>query len=224
MLNVQELLYKIYLQSPPNLFDQFILECQNYYEKPAHTLLEIKQRENKKIKGDIFEEFCVLYLKYVKEYDDVWLLTNVPDDILLQLKMIRNDMGIDIIVKHNNLFYAVQCKYKKGNTIKKNILSWKQLSTFYALCLRTGPFEKYIIMTNCDYTRHQGDKTSKDISLCLKTYQNIKVDDWLKMCNVHGQVINNTTDEQLINNNIDKIKLRELRLKYFSNKDILYKN
>ena len=54
MLNVQELLYKIYLQSPPNLFDKFILECQNYYEKPAHTLLEIKQRENKKIKGTLF--------------------------------------------------------------------------------------------------------------------------------------------------------------------------
>ena len=62
-LNLEELLYKIFLQSPPNLFDKFIIECQSYYEKPAHTLQEIKQRDNKKIKGDIFEEFCVLYLK-----------------------------------------------------------------------------------------------------------------------------------------------------------------
>ena len=222
MLNVQELLYKIYLQSPQNLFDKFILECQTYYEKPAHTLLDIKQRDNKKIKGDIFEEFCVLYLKYVKGYQDVWLLKDVPDNILLQLKMIRNDMGIDIIVKHQHLFHAVQCKYKKGCSIKKNILSWKQLSTFYALCMRTGPFDKYIIMTNCDYTRRQGEKTCKDISICLKTYQNITKENWLKMCNVQGQVVT-TNDNLILDNSIldnlksDREKLRELRLKYYCN-------
>ena len=113
MLNLQELLYKIFLQSPPNLFDKFILECQNYYEKPAHTLLEIKQRDNfnKKIKGDIFEEFSVLYLKYIKNYNNVWLLKNVPEYILIQLSMKRQDMGIDLIVEHNGIFHAVQCKY-----------------------------------------------------------------------------------------------------------------
>ena len=42
MLDVQKLLYDILLKSPPNLFDRFIIECQNYYEKPAHSLLEIK--------------------------------------------------------------------------------------------------------------------------------------------------------------------------------------
>jgi hypothetical protein len=214
MLNVQELLYKIYLQTPQNLFDKFILECQTYYEKPAHTLLEIKQRDNKKMKGDIFEEFCVLYLKYIKEYQNVWLLKDVPDNILLELKMIRNDMGIDIIINHKNLFYAVQCKYKKGFSIKKNILSWKQLSTFYALCMRTGPFEKYIIMTNCDYTRHQGEKTCKDMSICLKTFQNIKKEDWLKMCDKQGQVINNLDNLDTFNK-LDKEKIRELRLNYY---------
>ena len=55
-------------------------------------------------------------------------------------------MGIDIVVKNNDIFYAVQCKYKKSCTLKKNILSWKQLSTFYAICMRTGPFDKYIVM------------------------------------------------------------------------------
>ena len=137
MNNLQELLYKIFLQSPPNLFDRFITECQNYYEKPAHTLLEIKQRDNKKIKGDIFEEFSVLYLKYITKYNNVWLLKDVPEDILIKLNMKRQDMGIDLIAEHNGVFHAIQCKYKKGCTIKKNVLSWKQLSTFYALCMRT---------------------------------------------------------------------------------------
>ena len=206
MLDLPELLYKIFLQSPPNLFDQFIIECQKYYEKPAHTLLEIKQRDNKKIKGDIFEEFCVLYLKHVKKYNNVWLLKNVPDEILIQLNMKRQDMGIDLIVEHDHIFYAVQCKYKKGG-YKKNILSWKQLSTFYALCMRTGPFEKYIVMTNCDYTRHQGERTNADVSICLKTFQNINKDQWLEMCNKHGQCL--TLNAPKIEN------LRELRLKYY---------
>lgn len=220
MFNLQELLYKIYLESPKNLFDKFIIECQSFYDKPAHTLLEIKQRDNKKIKGDIFEEFCVLYLKYIKEYENVWLLRDVPDEILIELKMIRNDMGIDIIVKNNDIFYAVQCKYKKACSLKKNILSWKQLSTFYALCMRTGPFNKYIVMTNCLFTRHQGEKTSKDLSICLKTFQNITKEDWLKMCNIKGNIINLEYDDifnigKKNNNNLDKEKLRELRIKYY---------
>jgi hypothetical protein len=219
MLDLQELLYKIFLQSPPNLFDQFIIECQKYYEKPAHTLLEIKQRDNKKMKGDIFEEFCVLYMKHVKTYNNVWLLKNVPDEILIKLNMKRQDMGIDLIVEHDNIFYAIQCKYKKCVVYKKNVLSWKQLSTFYALCMRTGPFEKYIVMTNCDYTRRQGAKTNADLSICLKTFQNIDKDQWLKMCNKHGQSL--TENAPKIKNalkieNAPKIEtLRELRIKHF---------
>ena len=207
MFDLQKLLYTIFLQSPPNLFDQFIIECQKYYEKPAHSLLEIKQRDNKKLKGDIFEEFCLLYLKYIKKFNNVWLLKNVPHNILIILNMKRQDMGIDIIIEHNNIYKAVQCKYKKKYPFKKNILSWKQLSTFYALCLKTGPFDKYIVMTNCDYTRHQGIKNEKDLSICLKTFQNINTENWLKMCNIksnkiYTNIIIFNKDDNLINHNL----------------------
>jgi predicted helicase len=212
MEDLQKLLYKIFLKSPNNLFDDFILECQLFYDKPAHNLLELKQRKNTKIKGDIFEEFCVLYLLNIKKYNNVWLLKNVPEDILNNLHLQRQDMGIDIIVEHNNEFYAVQCKYKKS-TSTKNILSWQQLSTFYALCLKTGPYNKYIIMTNCDYTRHQGEKTNKDLSFCLKTFQNITKDEWLSMCKIECLQINIDNDE-----NPTLEQLRELRLKYYENK------
>lgn len=210
MEDLQQLLYKIFLKSNNNFFDEFILECQLFYDKPAHNLLELKQRKNTKIKGDIFEEFCILYLTNIKKYSNVWLLKDVPEDILINLHLKRQDMGIDIIVENQGEFYAVQCKYKKP--IKsKNILSWKQLSTFYALCLKTGPYNKYIIMTNCDYTRHQGEKTIKDLSICLKSFQNITKDEWLSMCKIDdGQQINNDNDE-----NPSLQKLRELRLKYY---------
>jgi hypothetical protein len=94
-------------------------------------------------------------------------------------------MGIDIVVEHEGRYMAVQCKYKK-HTERKNSVSWTALSTFYALCLRTGPWDKYIVMTNCDYTRHEGKKTEKDMSLCLGTFRGISKEGWLKMCGSEG--------------------------------------
>jgi predicted helicase len=209
MIELEETLYKIYLSSPNNLFDQFILECQKWYEEPAHNFSEMRTRNNKKIRGDIFEKFCYLYLKFVKEYKNVWLLEDVPADILEKLTMKRRDMGIDIVVETDDLFIAVQCKYKKHTSFKQNILSWKSLSTFYALCLRTGPWSKYIIMTNCIYTRHQGKKTEKDVSYCLKTLQNITKEEWLKMCQKDGVKLGNEIT-------LSKDELRNLREKYYS--------
>jgi predicted helicase len=190
MIPVQDIMHAVFLRSPNNLFDEFISECQKWYENPAHSLSEMRMRDNKKLRGDMFEEFSLLYLKYVKGYKNVWLLKDVPDDVLDKLTMKRKDMGIDLIIETDDKTYmAVQCKYKKHIGTKQNILSWSALSTFYALCLRTGPWEKYIVMTNCVYTRHQGKKTKQDVSYCLKTLQNITKDEWLLMCDIHGQKV-----------------------------------
>ena len=207
-MDIEKLLHTVFLKSKDNKFDEFIKECQAWYSQPAHTFTELRTRDNKKIRGDIFEEFCSLYLKKVKGYEQVWLLEDVPEDILISLGLKRKDMGIDIVVRNQDEFYAVQCKYKTP-TARKSSISWSALSTFYAMCLRTGPWKKYIIMTNCDYTRHQGVKTEKDLSICLQTFRSIKPEDWLKMCNVEGNQLeplkNPTTDE-----------LRALRLAYYS--------
>ena len=211
MNNLQDELYKIYLRSPLNLFDEFLTECQKWYEIPAHTFSEMRMRDNKKIRGDIFEEFCVLYLKNVKMHKNVWLLKDVPDEILEKLIMKRRDMGIDIVIEaHDSSFIAVQCKYKKHVSTKQNILSWKSLSTFYALCLRTGPWNKYIIMTNCIYTRHQGKKTPQDVSYCLKTLQNITKDEWLRMCNVHGNKLGFVEEVKDLDKVLNEVKDKDL--------------
>lgn len=202
---MESTLHEIFLRSPLNLFDEFIAECQRWYEQPAHTFTEMRTRDNKKIRGDIFEEFCVLYLKHVRGYSQVWRLQDVPDDILHSLGLKRPDMGIDILCERNGLYTAVQCKYKKHTGYKsKTIVTWKQLSTFYALVLRTGPWEKYIVMTNCDYVRHMGKKTSKDMSLCLKTFQNTTKEQWIRMCGVEGHTVTETVSKPL--------SLEELRL------------
>ena len=114
--------------------------------------------------------------------------------------MKRQDMGIDIIVEtEGGNFIAVQCKYKTPTGFKQNVLSWKTLSTFYALCLRTGPWSKFIVITNCIYTRHQGKKTPQDISYCVKTLQNIKKDEWLRMCQVSGEKIGYLPESTITN-------------------------
>jgi len=210
-IDLPKLLKTIYLKHPPNLFDEFTKECEASYTKPAHTLAELKLRNNKKIRGDLFEEFCVLYLKHVKGYETVWLLEDVPNDILYSLSMKRQDMGIDLVVSRPDGYYAVQCKYKKKE-LRKTSISWSALSTFYALCLRTGPWQKYIVMTTADYTRHQGPKTDKDISICIGSLRGIKTEDWLKMCEptisepIDTLVLVQLTDEQI----------RAKRLSYFT--------
>jgi len=226
-MDLKKQLHTVFLRSPTNLFDEFIEECQRWYSQPAHTLQEMRTRDNKKVRGDIFEDFCALYLKEVKGYQEVWLLEDVPDEILVQLSLKRRDMGIDIIVRHNSEWYAVQCKYKTP-TGKKSYITWSALSTFYAMCLRTGPWAKYIVMTNCDYTRHQGDKGPKDLSICLGTFKSISSEQWLKMCSIEGQVLTKATSAtQAPSNEIVELRqkptseltreeIRALRLAYYA--------
>ena len=216
-MDLRHELHKVFLRSPTNLFDEFIKECQRWYSQPAHTFTEMRTRDNKKIRGDIFEDFCVLYLKEVRGYQDVWLLEDLPEDLLTSLSLKRRDMGIDIIVRHNQEWFAVQCKYKTPQENKKSYVTWASLSTFYAMCLRTGPWAKYIVMTNCDYTRHQGPKGPKDISICLGTFRSIKTDEWLKMCNVEGRQINEL--RQKATEELTPEEIRALRLAYYTSRE-----
>jgi hypothetical protein len=211
-MELQKTLHEIFLKAPINRFDSFIMFCQAWYSKPAHTLQEIKTRENKKIKGDVFEIFCVLYLLNCRDYTNVWRLEDVPEEILTQLSLKRRDMGIDIICQKGQTFSAVQCKYKAPNG-KKMGLSWKTLSTFYALCMRSGPWDKYIVMTNCNYICHVGKKTEKDISLSLHAFQNITSAQWIAMCGVQGNQLSESSHV------LTQEELREARLKRFASKD-----
>ena len=187
---MESLLHTVLLRSPLNLFDEFITECQKWYTQPAHTFTEMRTRDNKTIRGDVFEEFCVLYLRHVRGYTQVWRLPDVPLDILETLGLGRRDMGIDILCERSGKYTAVQCKYKTHTGRKsKTIVTWSQLSTFYALCMRTGPWDKYIVMTNCDYVRHMGKKTPKDLSLCLRKFRSLTKEQWASMCGLHGEAV-----------------------------------
>lgn len=183
------LLQQILVRNPMNLFDEFQAECLKWYEAPAHSFTEMRARDNKKVRGDIFEEFCVLYLKHVRKFQNVWRLQDIPAEHLTTLGLKRPDVGIDILAESGGKWYAVQCKYKKHVSTKRNVVTWKALSTFYALCMRTGPWEKMIVMTNCDCVRHMGKKSSKDVSICLGTLRKITAGQWMLMCEMKGESV-----------------------------------
>lgn len=203
---------------PPGstLFDEYMKECQKWYDQPAHSFVEMRTRDNKKIRGDIFEEFSVLYLKHVLGYSQVWRLQDVPDDVLGGLGLKRPDMGIDILCEKDGKYSAVQCKYKKHTGYKSKLtVTWKQLSTFYALVLRTGPWEKYIVMTNCDYVRHMGKKTPKDLSICLQRFRKITSGQWMDICGMKGTPL---TETEANTKKPSAEELRALRIARFTPK------
>jgi hypothetical protein len=177
-------------KSEDQIFESICDRIQCYFERASTSMLELK-KNNTKTKGLIFEIFCKLYLLNRYEYKEVWLLSEVPSEILEALHLKSFDMGIDLIaLSKYNKYSAIQCKYRIApNNKKKNVLSWKQLSTFYSLCSKTGPFEKHIVMTNCDYIRRMGIKDEKDWSICYTTFKNTERKIWSKILGDTGYVL-----------------------------------
>lgn len=90
--------------------------------------------------GTCWEEFCKEYAVHILNWE-VWTLKDCP--YLEELKMKRRDVGIDLIARDQNQnFIAIQCKFRKNF----QRLSWRDLSTFDALCMRTGPWFKHVVM------------------------------------------------------------------------------
>ncbi len=179
-----------------NMFDRLIRKFQNYYDRPVHSLTEMRNRDSTKVKGDIFEHFCWLYLTHCYAFrqerlTQVWLLKDLPIEIRQMLNLASQDLGIDLIgVDSQGRYYAIQAKYRKHNAYKqKTGIPWRQLSTFYALAIKTGPYHKHVIMTNVDYVRHVGKKTPNDQSICLGSMRKITYSQWLAMSGSRGELL-----------------------------------
>jgi hypothetical protein len=55
--------------------------------------------------------------------------------------------------------------------------------------MRTGPWDKYIVVTNCEYVRHQGKKSYKDLSICIRKLRGTTKEQWAQMCELQGNVL-----------------------------------
>jgi len=208
---IRELIIKN-IQTDNNKFDCLMQEIENYIEGgTAHNMTELKEKaNNKKKKGDLFEAFCFLYLEIVLNHEQVWFYKDFPKELKDQFHLTKNDYGIDLLSKKGGHYYAIQCKYKKPQD-KVQIISWRALSTFYAIVVKTGPWLKHITMTNVNGCKHIGEKTEKDWSICIGTFRKIDHFMWLKMSNIEES-------ETVIENKIitDKEIMRNKRVAYFS--------
>jgi hypothetical protein len=107
-------------------------------------------------------------------------------------------MGIDLIVETTHgRWIAIQVKYRRkpkrsyttpsGYKVSTSTSSvpWKDLSTFYSLCERTGPpnskWLKQVVMTNANTIRHQGRKQDNELSICVGTFRKIPKEIWFSM-------------------------------------------
>ena len=176
--------YLSVLDETINIFDEIEKQIEYEFNKPVNSIQDMKDRDNKKRKGDIWEKFCKDWLLASEKYTRVWLLdeynTEFPHAFLS-----KQDNGIDIIAKTSDGYHAIQCKYRK-QTVRAVRVDWKSLSTFIALCERTGPcdgsiWEKYVVMTNCPGVTRKLPRSPKDKSICRKSFQNTKRDHWLRM-------------------------------------------
>ena len=158
---IQNYIRRSLSQSDTNIFENISGHFQAFYDRYCSNMTQLKKR-TKNESGFIWEHFCLMYLKS-KGYGECWLIADTPVEILKKLNLSRMDMGIDIVIKHKNGFFAVQAKWRSNKKKASKIaLTWNQLSTFYALCARSGPWLKYIVITNCDYVRRQGRKSKMD--------------------------------------------------------------
>jgi hypothetical protein len=73
-------------------------------------------------------------------------------------------------------------------------------------------------MTNCNFVRHVGKKTDKDVSIVLSNLQKINKEDWIKMCNINGIKLQETIEIKETTN-IESI--REKRLAYFQTSKLI---
>jgi predicted helicase len=198
------------LSKDVNVFDSFVDACCSNQSRVS-SLAELRHQQSQKRKGDLFEAFCVLYLEHFVGYKHAWLLCQVPDHVRQMLRLGTQDMGIDLVAEdQQGNYHAVQCKFRKPVKGRKNVLPWSCLSTFYALCSRTGPWASHLVMTNCDYVKRVGTANDKDRTVCLDEFRDVSRQQWMDAIGMQPVKLCDANE-----GNPDIETLRQLRLKHF---------
>lgn len=159
-------------------FDDFLQRVEAFYGREVSSISEMRQRDNKKLKGDVWEAFCKAYLIATGKYIVVWLWHELPDEVRIGFNLrLKVDNGIDIIAATETGYTAIQCKYRGKKT---SLVPWGTLCTFVGLCA-LGDYEQHIVMTNCRGVTRRVPRTAKDKAICYGTFKGLKREMWLKL-------------------------------------------
>jgi predicted helicase len=110
----------------------------------------VKKLDSDKLKGDIFEYFCKMYLMLVpeckKNYKQVFLYSEIPEAMRVMLGLPEKDKGIDgIVIDNNDNITGFQSKFRSNKNL---MLSFGEMSTFIALTYQSKVnFGK--VISNC---------------------------------------------------------------------------
>ena len=153
--------------------NSLLINCNSWNDFQS-KLLSLNNTE----KGNAFELLTKLYFKInpvFSFYDEVWLLSEVPQKTLEYLKIHRQDLGIDLIAKTGDEYHAIQCKYH-GNI--NSSVSFSEVATFIALFEGTKKFTQGYICSSANITTQNLEKIkSKPITKILAdTWQNLDKD------------------------------------------------
>lgn len=177
--------------SDANVFSKIVDRLEVHIDKPCTNIHQFKERSTTS-KGAYFETLCKMYLEAIGY--QVWTLKELPRNMSNALGMPTNDVGIDLVaISPDNKYVAVQVKYRRCTNIAsryrphgKTSISWSDLSTFYALCARTGPWHTKLVMTNCDFVNRKGLKDADDSTIAGGTWASIPRSVWNTMCGNKG--------------------------------------
>jgi len=215
------------------VFDNLVLQFEESLSNDvAHTLADLSLLSTTR-KGRLFERLCIQYLKHISKFDEVYPISELPDDLRRLLRLPVQDTGIDLITlrKSGNTIkevWAVQCKFRKHSArstvntangrIRTNTLSWQELATFYALCDRTGPYTKRLVMTTADSVTRKVGRQPNDASICRGTWRGLTPSQWYTIAECEerttneGGVMNGSSSRE----GPSPEELRRLRLARFS--------
>jgi superfamily II DNA or RNA helicase len=97
----------------------------------AYCLLN---NSDNRTKGLFLELFTKFFFKIHHCYKDhikiVYLYDEIPQSIKRELSLPPKDKGIDLIIKYDDDWLAIQCKYRQD---PNSTVTWKELSTFFGL-------------------------------------------------------------------------------------------
>ena len=185
------------------VFDEFVSMIDEITTSNLKGLKCLRSR-----KGELWEEFCKSYMLNIKHcFASVKLLAELSDEELQSFGLSRRDVGIDMVaVDPHGKQFAIQCKFRS-----KGVVSWRELSTFYALCARSGPWEQHIVMTNAKSVRREGQPSLKDKSICYNSFANLHRHEWYLL----GELGKGSVCVQDTVNALSPMSLRKKRLEKF---------
>lgn len=133
---------------------------------------------NKKEKGYAFELLTKLYFKtnpVFSFYDEVWMLSEVPQKTLEYLNIPSHDLGIDLVAKNGNEYHAIQCKF---HTDIDSSVSFREVATFISLLEGNKNFTQGYICSSANITSRNFEKieTKPITTILADTWQNLDKD------------------------------------------------